>query len=582
MTVPALPLRIAHDGDDVTKNFQYNWRILDKNFLLVTQVEEATGIETELEVDTDYAVTGVGNETGGYVVFPTAPSSMYRFVFTPNVPYEQAVGFTNEQSVPPERVEEQADALSVQIKQIVEKLNRAVTLPVGSLDTPINYIQQMNITLAATVDTYNDTVTAKEAMEAEIAAADTLFNTYLDDADASKDAAALSAADAATSLSTVQALIDGAAFQDTVFLTAANSPFSPVVADVRGKMFSIDTSGLAPGVPFVFNLPAIGPMSTTKMVLGIKKATGDTNTISVLPAAGEKIDITQNSYVIQAIGGAAFYPDKDPTPDSWTTASFGASQGDVTPFLVRDGVAFTAGVSTTFNIGITGKLLNLVMDRETLDADDFGYDPNTGIVTLTKPVPYGVKSISGNVVSLLAVGQTGANTVGWLQVATSLIGSVADLFANVANKFPTVQAVVSYIATLTASTKVFATAGQLIGVGGPYSIAFANEVYDDGGWHDNVTSNQNITVNFTGRVSILGHIELTSSGALNFSLYIYKNGIYFSAMYYPINVASSGLGYLIADEVPCAPGDTFELRASTTTGNITIGANSTFTVRRIK
>ena len=131
-------------------------------------------------------------------------------------------------------------------------------------------------------------------------------------------------------------------------------------------------------------------------------------------------------------------------------------------------------------------------------------------------------------------------------------------------------------------TKVFATAGQGIGTGGPYSVAFANETYDDKGWHDNVTNNQLITVDFTGRVSIVGHLEITSSAALNLSVYIYKNNTYFSAVFHYIPLASSGLGYIIMDDIPCVPGDTFEIRAATTSGTITIGANSTFSVKRIK
>lgn len=142
MTQAATPLRADGQGNGVTVNWPYDWLVEDEAHLLVTKVTIAKGVEETLVLNTDYTVTGVGAGSG-FVVITPALTADYRLVITPNLPEEQDIDFTNEASVPPERVELGMDRLTRLIKQLSEKITRAVLLPVGSDQTPENYLLQM-------------------------------------------------------------------------------------------------------------------------------------------------------------------------------------------------------------------------------------------------------------------------------------------------------------------------------------------------------------------------------------------------------------------------------------------------------
>lgn len=158
MTLPATPFRKDHTGNGVATSFLYDWKILDETHLKVVQQVIATGIETVLVLGVDYSVTGVGNDGGGNVVITPAMPNTKKITILPSVPYEQDTDFTNQNSVLPEEAESMADKLGRQIKQIAEKLSRAVTLPETSTDAPDDYIGQMNAI-------YQNTVIAKDAAE---------------------------------------------------------------------------------------------------------------------------------------------------------------------------------------------------------------------------------------------------------------------------------------------------------------------------------------------------------------------------------------------------------------------------------
>ena len=143
MTTQSTPFRKDHTGNGTATNFLYNWKIDNKTQLKVIRKTIATDVETLLVVDTDYTVTNVGNDSGGNVVISPPLTSDYTITILPNFLYQQDTDFTNQNSVKPEVAEEMADKLSRQIKQIVEKLNRTVTLPESSLNTPIDYLGQM-------------------------------------------------------------------------------------------------------------------------------------------------------------------------------------------------------------------------------------------------------------------------------------------------------------------------------------------------------------------------------------------------------------------------------------------------------
>ena len=134
MTTPITQYRISHTLTGSIVPLPYDWKIDAATELLVTLVNTSVtpNVETTLVNGTDYSVSGVGSDSGGNVTTTTAYTAGWKIIITNNVPYNQAVDFTNQNSVRPEVVEQMGDSLSKQIKQIVEALTRCVKITIGS------------------------------------------------------------------------------------------------------------------------------------------------------------------------------------------------------------------------------------------------------------------------------------------------------------------------------------------------------------------------------------------------------------------------------------------------------------------
>lgn len=187
MTIPSTPFRQDHTGNGVATSFIYDWQILDESHLRVVQQDIPTGIETVLQLNVDYSVSGVANPLGGNVIITPAMPSTKKITILPNVPYEQDTDFTNQNSVLPAEAEGMGDKLSRQVKQLVEKVSRAVTLPETSTESPTNYINEMNQILASTVAAKN----AAEQAEQDAQTAEQGAVSAKDDAEDARDAAIL-------------------------------------------------------------------------------------------------------------------------------------------------------------------------------------------------------------------------------------------------------------------------------------------------------------------------------------------------------------------------------------------------------
>lgn len=410
MTLPSTPFRKDHTGNGTTGPFLYDWKILSNTHLKVIKQVIATGIETELVLGVDYSVTGVGNDGGGNVNLTNVLPGTEKITILPNVPYEQDTDFTNQNSVKPEEAEEMADKLGRQIKQVVEKLSRAVILPESSTDSPVNYITTMNEILADTVTAKNAAETARDdilnnagfiVVAADLLGSDTIgtvaaditnvntaagsianintvagaignvnivagdisnVNTVATNISAVNDAstnmaaiiaapteaanAAASASQAETFKNQAQAYADSMAFRDVVFITNADSPYTVTQANHNGKMISVDTSGGAVTV----NLPQISGL-TLPFVFAVKKATGDNNAVTINRAGTDTInDGVTTSKVLSNVSGSQFLPDTDTSPDRWTTVDFGASAADEKRQVFTAPTHFTPGITTTLTL----------------------------------------------------------------------------------------------------------------------------------------------------------------------------------------------------------------------------------------
>ena len=173
MTTPITQYRISHTLTGSIVPLPYDWKIDAATELLVTLVNTSVtpNVETTLVNGTDYSVSGVGSDSGGNVTTTTAYTAGWKIIITNNVPYNQAVDFTNQNSVRPEVVEQMGDSLSKQIKQIVEALTRCVKITIGSGLSPEDLVDDLYAnTAAAAASASNAATSASNAATSETSA----------------------------------------------------------------------------------------------------------------------------------------------------------------------------------------------------------------------------------------------------------------------------------------------------------------------------------------------------------------------------------------------------------------------------
>ncbi len=130
MTVSTQVRVTAHAGDGETQVFSYAFKVLSAAELLVIMVD-ADGMETQLAQNTDYSVSGVGEESGGLVTYVTAPGNgtvLYHIGATDlssNLDLSQAGPF------PSAAIEAGFDKLTRITQELDDRLDRAPRMPYG-------------------------------------------------------------------------------------------------------------------------------------------------------------------------------------------------------------------------------------------------------------------------------------------------------------------------------------------------------------------------------------------------------------------------------------------------------------------
>lgn len=121
------------------------------------------------------------------------------------------------------------------------------------------------------------------------------------------------------------------------------------------------------------------------------------------------------------------------------------------------------------------------------------------------------------------------------------------------------------------------------------TILFDTEEYDDSSWHSTSTNTSRITVNFTGRLQLIGHVNFGNNGNAVRAVALTKNG---TVIKYVETIPSGGGSTLfnkcvmqICDEVACSSGDYFELKALTNAASSSTAtgiSGTSFKARRTK
>lgn len=133
MTVSVTNSRVQYATNGTTGPWTVPFYFLADEHLAVYYA--ADGVETLLELSTDYGVTGAGDESGGTVTTATAYASGGTITIIRDVPATQETDYVETDSFPAESHEAALDKLTMLVQQQKEALTRAIVVPVSE-DAP--------------------------------------------------------------------------------------------------------------------------------------------------------------------------------------------------------------------------------------------------------------------------------------------------------------------------------------------------------------------------------------------------------------------------------------------------------------
>lgn len=212
-----------------------------------------------------------------------------------------------------------------------------------------------------------------------------------------------------------------AVWSDVVYLDSSDSPYTIAA---NGTLYAVDTSGGAVTV----NLPAIGAVGDGYAV-AVKKTTGDTNSITVVPNGSEEIDQNAGNILIGTENsGRQFLSDTDATPDSWTTMQFGATGGNMTVQNYEDSTDYTSGTTTTLTVSSSpASEDNMVITFDGVTQHHDTYSLSGVTVTFSSAIPTGTADVEIRWGGTLSINTPADNTVNTAQLAAGPVKDINQL-----------------------------------------------------------------------------------------------------------------------------------------------------------
>lgn len=128
MTVSSEIKRKDYSGDGATVSFPTEFRFLDNSHLKVILSIDATGVEAEQTLDSDYSVTGSGEDSGGTVLMVVAPATGETLTIKRNVPLTQGIDYVENDPFPASAHENGLDKLTMLVQQLQEEVDRSLKL----------------------------------------------------------------------------------------------------------------------------------------------------------------------------------------------------------------------------------------------------------------------------------------------------------------------------------------------------------------------------------------------------------------------------------------------------------------------
>ncbi len=132
MTVAATPYKESYAGNGVTTVFSVPFYFLADTDLVVSDVNNTTGIITPLVLNVGYTVTGTGTPTGGTITVTTATATGHTLTIERSLAEDQPTHFVDGDPLPASGLEQALDRIVMLYQQSKTALDRAAKFAVGS------------------------------------------------------------------------------------------------------------------------------------------------------------------------------------------------------------------------------------------------------------------------------------------------------------------------------------------------------------------------------------------------------------------------------------------------------------------
>lgn len=127
MTVSTTESRIGYNGNGATTVFAFPYRFLTNTDLVVTLVRADT-TQVVQTLNTDYTVTGAGDDAGGTVTMAVAPATGQQLVIVRAVPLTQETDYISGDPFPAESHERALDKLTMISQRLENLISRSIRL----------------------------------------------------------------------------------------------------------------------------------------------------------------------------------------------------------------------------------------------------------------------------------------------------------------------------------------------------------------------------------------------------------------------------------------------------------------------
>ena len=141
MTVSSTTARDDYNGNDVTTEFAVTFKFTLNSDIRAVLYNAVTAEEITLVENTDYTLTGAGEETGGTLTMVVAPTSSETLTFVRNIAFSQTYDYIEHSTFPAASHEAALDKLTMLLQQLDEAMTRVLRQSVsrsGSLELPVS------------------------------------------------------------------------------------------------------------------------------------------------------------------------------------------------------------------------------------------------------------------------------------------------------------------------------------------------------------------------------------------------------------------------------------------------------------